>query len=318
MLKTHDALGRAFPNQLVLTDDSYTLGDPDIYSVLEPLNLHGPLYTAYLEAFQSFFRNTPRFSRERPSNLSRSKRIRYEGEIGGPVLFRPAQQFPEHEKPVRTMSLRYDLTPRGKAILVRAGRKHAINHGGWFEHQTANACISASLHLSALHAGTRFYTPDEIAGEDIGRVVPYELKGTYYENHRLVPDYLFGIDRYYAVETDLGNEVGRAEEPHRRKTYERMVLQYLALIGDKTYHEAYKIPANKALLVLFVTTQKSKLDLMESIIKEKVGTCNFILMKHIPAEAFSAYHSPKPLDLWTTPWKRVGRPDFYINNPERQ
>jgi len=218
---------------------------------------------------------------------------------------------------------------RADAILKAAGRYHSIKHGGWFEHQVANACISASLHLAALHAEQRFFTPDEIA-EDIGVTVPYSIGDRDFDNHRLVPDYLFGVDRYYAVETDLGNEVGRADIDltHRRKTYERMVLQYLELIGrgqddagTKLYNTAYRIPRNKALLVLFVTTERSKLDLMENIIKQHSpgGACNFILMKHVPAEAFSAYHSPKPLyTLWTDPWKRAGRSDFGINNPARQ
>ncbi len=227
------------------------------------------------------------------------------------------------------MTLLHDLSPRGKAILSKADRYHPIKHGGWFEHQVANACISASLHLCALHAERTFIPPDKIA-DDIGITAPYSIKDKDFDNRRLVPDYLFGVDRFYAVETDLGNEVGRADIDltHRRKTYERMVLQYLELIGrsqddqeTKLYNTAYRIPRNKALLVLFVTTQRSQLDLMDSIRREHSpsAACNFILMKNVPAEAFSAYHSPRPLyTLWTEPWKRAGRGDLFINNPARQ
>jgi hypothetical protein len=336
MLKTHDKLDRAFPNQLVLIDDAFTITDTDVYGTFEPINLHGPLFTSYLLDFAAFYRDTPRYTKDRLGWLARSTNIRYESEIAGPVILRPKQQFPgPFERPSRNMMLLHALSPRGAVVLKKAGRYHPIKHGGWFEHQVANGCISASLHLAALHAEQTFIPPDRIA-EDTGVTVPYTIKdkksGTSkdFENHRLVPDYLFGVDRFYAVETDLGNEVGRADIDltHRRKTYERMVLQYLELIGrsqddagTKLYNTAYRIPRNKALLVLFVTTERSKLDLMESIIKQHApgGACNFILMKHVPAEAFSAFHSPKPLyTLWTEPWKRAGRGDFYINNPARQ
>ena len=153
--------------------------------------------------------------------------------------------------------------------------------------------------------------------DDIGRVVPYDLHNNRYEN-RLVPDYLCGIgERNYAIETDLGNEVGRSSE--HRKTYERMVSQYKTLIDDKLYHEVYKIPDNKPLFVLFVSTSEQKLALLEGIVKDIIGKCGYILMKHIPAKTFSAYHSPAPrYDLWMELWRRVGYGDFQINNPAKQ
>ncbi len=310
-MTTHDALDRAFPNANVLLDESLTINEADLYGIMEPLAIHGPLYTSYLVQFQYFYRDHLRRRRERPSDLARFKHIRYAGETGGPVLERPKRQFPkEFDRPyLRRMMLRYGLTERGKAILRQAGRDHPISHGGWWEHQTANACITASLHLAALHQEQRFYTPDEIAGDDIGRSIG---------DHRLVPDYLCAIDRYYAIETDLGNEVGRASADNR-KTYDRMVAQYQILIGDRLYHEAYAIPPNKPMLVLFVSTSKRKLALFENIVREKIGACSYILMRHVPEEAFHAYHSPAPMyDLWTAPWRRVGRPDFYLSEAGRQ
>ncbi len=325
-MRTHDSRGQAFPNHLVLIDESFTITDTDIYATFEPGNIHGPLYTSYYKEFASFFRSTANYTKDRLGWLARSRNIRYHSDIGGPVLYRPAKQFPKGQ-PLRNMMLLHGLTPRGELILTKAGRYHPIKHGGWFEHQVANSCISASLHLSILHADKTFIPPDRIA-DDIGVTVPYTAHGKEYEKHRLVPDYLFGVDRFYAIETDLGTEVGKShpDQFHTRKTLERMVLQYLELIGrsqddqgTKLYNTAYRIRRNKALLVLFITTEASKLDLMDTIIKEHIGACNFILMKHVPADAFSAYHSPKPLlNLWTEPWKRTGRSEFFINNPERQ
>jgi hypothetical protein len=327
---THDQKGHRFPNHRTLSKQPVSITDADIYGSLEPLNLHGPLFTSYLLEFAAFYRDTAKYTRERLGWFYDSNAIRFDGDTGGPILDRPAQQFPKPpHSPKRAMMILHANSARADAILKATGRYHSIKHGGWFEHQVANGCITASLHLSSLHAERTFIPPDKIA-EDIGITVPYSIGNRDFDNHRLVPDYLFGIDRFYAVETDLGNEVGRADIDltHRRKTYERMVLQYLELIGrsqddagTKLYNTAYRILRNKALLVLFVTTERSKLDLMESIIKQHApgGACNFILMKHVPAEAFSAYRSPKPLyTLWTEPWKRAGRGDFYINNPARQ
>ena len=151
------------------------------------------------------------------------------------------------------------------------------------------------------------------------------------DGHTLVPDYLMGIGRFYALETDLGNEPGHVKDPemyHRRKSYERMFTQYSELIvrrqdrdGTKLYNTAYRIPRDKPLMVLFVTTDESKLALMNDLIMELTENrgCNWFLMKHVPPTAFSAYHKPRPLlTLWTEPWKRAGRPDFYINNMARQ
>lgn len=324
---THDKKGTRFPTARVLNDEPTEVNEADLFGLLETLNIHGPLFTSQLLAFDAFFRKNPKVACNRLSRFYTSNAITYLGEpTGGPILDRAApHQFkkPDERTSIKRLMMVHSLNAKGKRVLQEAGRYHPIAHGGWLHHQIACAHITSSLHLSAINAGLRFYTQDEIAGEHAGRTVSYTLKGTTYDNHQLVPDYLCAIgnkerQRYFAVEVDRGNEVGRADEPHRRKTYERMVIQYATLIGDKLYHEAYDIPGNKPLLVLFVSTSLSKLNLMASIVKQHVGKCSYILMKHIEPEAFSPYHSPAPLDLWTTPWQRVGCPDFHLNNPERQ
>jgi|SRR5579863_4555950 len=336
MLKTRDSLDRTFPNQLVLIDDPYTVTDTDIWGTAEPLNIHGELYSSYLEPFGAFYRNTPDYTRKRVSWLSRSRNIRYQGKVGGPVYFRPRDQFPkEKERISRNMTLRYDLTERGVQILKRTGRYHPIKHGGWKDHQIATGCITASLHLAMLHDNVPFITPDYIA-DDLGVTVPYTAPdGTHYKDHRLVFDYIFGARRrVHPIETDLGSEVGRAgtkkpdtEQFRRRKSYQRMYFQYSELIlrsqpdGGKLYNKAFRIPRENGLMPLFITTSKSKVQLMKDIILEFTDGegCNWFLMKYVPAKIFSAYESPKPLlELWTGPWERAGRSDFYINNPARQ
>lgn len=330
MLKTHDRLDRAFPNNLVLIDDAFTVTDADVWGTFEPLNIHGSLYTSYLEAFMVFYKDNALYARKRLSWLARSRNIRYQGAVGGPVLYRPSDQFPEERERIsRNMMLRHNLTERGIQILKDAGRYHPIKHGGWRKHQVANGCITASLHLAMLHDNVPFVTPDRIT-DDFGATIPYVAPdGTYYDDHRLVFDYIFGAHRFHPVETDLGNEVGRAGDDQfkRRKSYQRMFLQYSELIlrlqpsGAKLYNEKFRIPREKGLMPLFVTTSEAKLRLMTDIIMDLTGGkgCNWFLIKYVPAAVFSAYNSPKPiLDLWSAPWKRVGRRDFYINDPRRQ
>src|SRR5665213_2786922 len=326
-MKSRDSLDRALPNQPDSLTDPYTVTNADIYSGMEPLNIHGSLYTSYLEAFGEFYRDMGDYSRKRLSWLSRSANIRYLGEVSGPVYYRPLDQFPvEHERITRRMMLRYDLTPRGIRILKDTGRYHDLVHGGWLKHQVVNTHISASIHLGALHDEEPFTPRDQIA-RDIGLVVPYTgPDGRPYEKHRLVPDNLFRVGRwrrYHTLETDLGNEVGRAspEKFETRKTLERMVLQYNEFVTKRLYCEAYNIPVDRPLTPLFVTTNKATLELLTSILMDFSDGkgCGWMCMKYIPAEAFSAYHSPKPiLSLWDGPWKRAGRPHFFINNPARQ
>ena len=57
-MRTHDTLARALPSHNILTDDSVSVTDADVYGVMEPLNIHGPLYTQYLVEFQYFSATT--------------------------------------------------------------------------------------------------------------------------------------------------------------------------------------------------------------------------------------------------------------------
>ncbi len=325
-MRTHDSLDRALPNHIIPVDHPITITDTDVWGTLEPLSIHGPLFTCDLEAFASFYKDNGLAARKRISWLSRSTNIRYHGEIGRPVLTRPRSQFPEDPRRTSRMMLAYDLSDRGVAILKDAGRYHDIAHGGWWKHQMANSHISAGIHIGALFDKEPFTPRDRIAAE-LGVTVPYYAPdGTHYDNHRLVPDNLFRVGkwrRYHALETDLGNEQARITDKTRhRKTLERMILQYAEFVTKRLYLKAYGIPTECALTPLFVTTKLETFALMQKLLMEFTAGrgCGWFWMQHIPSEAFSAYHSPKPLheQLWSGPWKRAGRPDAYINKPEKQ
>jgi hypothetical protein len=148
-----DARGHRFPNQRTLSRAPVRIVDADIYGTLEPLNIHGPLFTSTLLEFASYFRDTPRYTRDRLGHFYTSTDITYlDKPAGGPILDRPEAQFPKKDEgtPKRAMMILHDNNPRADRILQAAGRYHPIKHGGWWHHKVANAHITASLHLSAL------------------------------------------------------------------------------------------------------------------------------------------------------------------------
>ena len=318
MLATHDTLGRRKPDSHLPIDTPYRVEEDDLDTMLEPSGVHGVMFTSYYERFGLLKKHDGLGIRKRVSGFASSTNIRWNGVVGGPLLIRPL-----HERPSRNMTRYYELSPRGIAILKETKRWHQIPHGGWWKHQIANACVTASLHLGVAE-GNKLFSP--MTG-DLGRVIDYEAHGRYYDKHRLVPDFAFRVDyekdlnRYFMVETDLGNELPtteRVEVFDQRKTFDRMVIQYARLIGHKLYYELYGIPNNKALLMLFVTNSGSKFENMKEIIQKHLGRCSYILLKQVPPNSFSPYRKPQPLDLWPTPWERVGYPDFYLNDPARQ
>lgn len=325
-MRTTDSLGARLPNHRIPSDKRTIVTEDDFDGIFEPCNLHGHLYSSYLDAFD--LRSPDSLKRDRRARFFNNDTSYWRGRcLGGPLLDRLAPK--EREWIGRNKVQAHKNTALADQLLKSVGRYHAIPHTGWEHHQLVNGCVTGSLHLSVLDDGKRFVPPDKIA-DDMGHVVPFEAGDKFYDTIRYVPDYLFAAfddhnaaGRYFIVETDLGNEVGKASEPHLRKTLERMVLQILALIGDGVYHQAYRIPANRAMLALIVSTSQAKLDIIERLIIEhtqhtNVPGSNFILTQYLDPDLVDPYKSPKPLDLWTTPWKRAGRSEFYLNNPARQ
>lgn len=323
MLYDTDSKGRRHPHVRVPSTKRQLVTADDIDGIFEPSNLHGKLYTSYLYQFDGRSQDQ---IRRRLGTFFTNENIEWRGRQIGPLLDRHKPEPNEWLSHRRAQW--HQNTPHADRVLKDAGRYHAIPHSGWEEHQVANACITASLHLCAREMKLSFTPPDEIA-EDIGVTVPYEIGKERFDKQRLVPDYLMGLDRYYAIETDMGTETGRAsvDLTHRKKTYQRMFLQYRELIGrqlpdgSRLYNRVYKIPRDKPLMVLFVTTEKSKLALMKDIIMEATDRkgCNWFLMQHLHSELIDPFMSPEPLvSLWIEPWERAGRPPFYICNPGRQ
>ena len=122
---TVDARGQRFPNQRILKPTPIRICDADIYGTLEPLNIHGPLFTSYLLAFASHFRATPRYTRNRLGDFYTSTDITHLGTAaGGPILDRPEGQFPKPEEgtPKRSMMILHENNARANRILKAAER----------------------------------------------------------------------------------------------------------------------------------------------------------------------------------------------------
>jgi hypothetical protein len=313
MLATHDSLNRAKPHIFTPIDTPYNVNETDVFATLEPLAIHGKLCTSDLQEFNLFYKDDALGIQKRLSGLSRSTNIRWNGRAGGPVIKRV---FP-NERLSRNMTMFYALTERGIAICKEAGRWWDVPQGGWWSHQTANGRVSAWLHIGATRDGKSFAP---LTG-DLGRVIDYEAHGRYYDKHRLVPDFAFHVDRYLTIETDLGNEQGDTDNAaifESRKTLDRNVIQYARLTGHKLYYDLYGIPRNKALLNLFTFTSFAKKEQFKRLIEKHLGTCAYMLLKLLPPDYYSPYTKMQPLDLWSSPWERVGYPDFYLNDPARQ
>lgn len=335
---THDAKGRRFAIARVICHDPVNITEADLFG-LEFLNLHGPLFTCDLLAAMARHRKREKYNRDRLRLMNNSDNIWYDGRRYGPVIDRPEDQLDrkknseERYPPKQGQMMVHDINGQGKGILRRAGRYHRIRHGGWWDHNFGNARISAGLHLGAMEDGLALTPQDHIVKEKLGVIIPYETpNGAEIDDQSYVPDDLMGFDRYFTLETDLGNEVGRPGERteveddealyRRRKSYDRMVRQLYGLISKGLYKTLYRIPSDKPLMNLFVTTSMPKFLLMKDIIGELTEGrgFNWLLLKHIDRRTiFNPLEDPKPLtNLWREPWERVGNIPFYLNNPERQ
>jgi hypothetical protein len=346
---THDKRGYRYAIARDICHDPVHVTDADL-AAPEGLNLCGPLLTCDLLGLMALYRKREKYNRDRLRLMFNSDNIWHDGKRYDPILDRPPEQLDkkkgsdEYHPPEQGQMMVHDINAAGKRLLRRAGRYHRIRHGGWWDHKFGNARISAGLMIGAANDGLAFTPQDHILKEKLGVIVPYETPdGTEIADQTYVPDNLFGFHlfslddraaqgRYFVLETDFGNEVGRPGERseaedeealyRRRKSYDRMVRQLHGLIAKRLYKTLYRIPDGKPLLALFATTSVPTLNLVKDIINDLTNGkgFNWLLLKHIDREAlFSRFNHPKPLThLWTEPWERVGNAPFSLNDPERQ
>jgi len=244
---SHDALNRrlryAAPQpgalRMMLTDADYLL--------FEAINRHGPLPTHYLHEFT-------RHERGNLGNLKFRLTHFYNGDAHGPYLTRPQQQFASFH--ARYQHLVYDLAPRAKIALAERGTlvRQTQGRSAPFVHQFMQACVSASIEITARARGLRYISRGEIlvrARADL----PLPLPG----NRSLIPDDLFGLEypgegfRFFAVEVDRNTE-SIERSVSGQTAFGRKIAGYLNILRTRAYQAHWGFPN---LTVLTVTTNRT-------------------------------------------------------------
>lgn len=318
-MKTHDALGRRFPNHHVSTGRRILLTPCDLYW-FEKINWHGPLATKTLLAYaRQFGLKNEKHLRERLTALSHEDDTPYDG----PLLSRPPEQYPTLPGGYvrRSHHLVYALNSRSEQALKDRGLLHSYRHQGWWDHQLMGACVSSSIELGALAAGVEYLPQHRAIGDrSLGAGVTFRYQGKEH-THTLIPDGLFALRyqdssrRYFLREEDRATEDGRSRT-FAKKSMLRSILQYRQFIGGGQCRDHYGIDAG--LLVLITTTTEARKRMILNIINDVTeghGN-NYLLVQVIPEVADRTFHAPAPIGrLFDGSWARANQPDFYLNCP---
>lgn len=209
------------------------------------IHRHGPLPSNYLFEFSKpLRRNKARF-------LNRLTEL-YNGDQDGPYLTRPPQQFAGYK--ARYQHVVYDLAPRARQILIEDGpgyRPSARGRSDPFLHQLMQACVGASLELTAPSVGVTLIGRDKALA---GRPLPLQV----YSDTKLIPDDFFIIEghdekgpwrRWCAVEIDRNTEsIERKNLGYN--TFGKKVDHYLRVLRGRLF-EAW---GARNLTILTVTT----------------------------------------------------------------
>jgi hypothetical protein len=250
-----DALSRrlrfAPPNpkvrRLVLTEPDYFL--------FEAIGRHGPLSSHYLYEFTRHLRRNETHLKNRLTEF-------YNGDSQGALLVRPPQQFAGYE--ARYQHIVYDLAPRAKVALAERGTitRFSPRRADAFLHQLMQACVAASLELTAPAKGLRYIPRNEILSSpkcpaDTKRAKnPMAVPVSGIEARSLIPDDLFGIEypgvgfRFFAIEIDRNTEsIERKSAEYN--TFAKKIGGYLDILRSQSFRSHWGLPN---LSVLTVTT----------------------------------------------------------------
>ncbi len=271
--------------------------DADIL-VFEAINRHGPLPSNYLYQFTKHLRKDESQLKNRLTEF-------YNGDMDGPYLTRPPQQFAGFH--ARYSHLVYDLAPRAERFVYdKPAGKSA------FLHQLMQACVGASIELTAPSQGYRYISRHDImthskCPEDTRlsanpMAIPLPLSNT------LIPDDLFGLQGadggfdFYAVEIDRNTEsIERKNLEYN--TFSKKVAGYLKVLDNRLFNTQWGIPN---LNILIVTTNATHAENLLAYIRKQ---------KHPKAKKFAVavvdtfgpnWRVPREVlsHLLTEEWKR--------------
>ncbi|GAA0298189.1 hypothetical protein GCM10009087_05000 [Sphingomonas oligophenolica] len=228
------------------------------YLIFEAINRHGPLPTHYLYEFTKHIRRDYTHLQNRLTEF-------YNGDAHGPWLIRPPQQFAGFE--ARYQHVVYDLAPRAKVALAERGTIACFSpkRSDPFLHRLMQACVVASLEISAPAKGLRYISREEIlahpkcpqATRDTQNPLAISLIGA--EQKVLIPDDLFGIEypgigfRFFALEIDRNTE-SIERRNLRQSAFGAKVAGYLDILRNQTYRSHWGVPN---LHILTVTTNRT-------------------------------------------------------------
>lgn len=241
----------AAPNPVVRR---LVLTDPD-YLLFEAINRHGPLPTHHLYEFTRHLRRDYTHLQNRLTEF-------YNGDAHGPLLTRPPQQFAGFE--ARYQHVVYDLAPRVKALLAERGNtaRYAPLRAAPFLHQLMQACVGASLELTAPLKGLHYISRSKIlthprcpqVTKDAINPMAVPVAGV--GQKTLIPDDLFGLEypgvgfRFFAVEIDRNTE-SIERKNMTQNAFGAKIVGYLDVLRRQTYRAHWGLPN---LHILSVTT----------------------------------------------------------------
>lgn len=282
----------------------------------EKLYRHGPLPSTYLVAYSRALGYTVD-----KKALDRLTLLFHEATTAhkAPYLDRPFQQ---HNTQLRYQPSVYDVRPAAKKALEEAGRlpEYAPTHaiGMWWYHDFMLACITASIELACLREPDkyRFIFHDEICG-DISSHLSFPVTFTDITGKKrtqlLNPDRAFGIHylkdnsvRYFLVEADRGTETVNSASAGRKRLLDTD-LQYRQFIGKLDYKEAMLFDGG--IVLLNVMTSEQRMHNLMGLIKPT----NYMAFKALPIFGREFKSPPVMYDLFTDPWARPGKGNFWVN-----
>ena len=242
---------QATVKRLVLTEADFQL--------FEALQRHGPLPIHYLYAFTKDLRKDYTHLQNRLTEF-------YNGDVGGPYLTRPPQQFASFA--ARYQHLVYDLAPRARLALAEHDRlaKYTVRRSDPFVHQLMQACVGASIELTAPDYGVAYIHRETIFGQERcpastkaaqnPLAIPIGGRG---DSRVLIPDDLYGIRhpekgyRFFAVEIDRNTESIERRDPGQT-AFGKKISAYIEIMERQTFRTWWGIPN---LSVQFSTTSRT-------------------------------------------------------------
>jgi hypothetical protein len=253
----------------------------------------------------------------------------------GRYIDRPAQQWQFSN--CRHTHVIYELDAAGEAVLRERSNDSVtrLRQGGNRQRQLKHTLMVCEL-LAAVELGAqatpslRFVSSHEIlqhprcSAEARSSAHPFALPAADHGSvsqplgltrATIVPDALFGLEysdedskryRFFALEADR-DTMPLTRSTRQQSSYLGKILGYRAIIDRQTYRTHLGLPN---LFVLNVTTSHAHLKNMIDTARNNIGNNRHFLFKSVPGSEHSGPVRTTILQLFSSPWARVGFEPF--------